>query len=602
MNKTQTLYPGSFDPVTRGHEDLIVRANENFDLTVGVAVNPGKSPAFTLQERVRLLQRSVQKYGMDPLSVVRISWSTARWMKRHAVNTIVRGKRNIIDELGEKELQYYNQLEYSDLETTTLDADECLKFASSTAAKRLLNANHNPSSIISLDVQEASTSRLLWQYPVYIAGGMWAGKSSVARSMIFEARKYGINTKHIELDTVAHDIYASLDDAYYAQVRARLRDTFGSHISPDGNWIDRSLLAIELKNGDQFDEEKLKKLDSIMADPIEFRYKDMIEWFQGIIIIDGIITEWLSFSRFAHNNVMFVDAEREARLSRVMDRYTKNGNPKSEEYILSIMDKQLSLPQMGNIVEANIWKENHGSINTIDNTSSIDSRKTFFQLLNQIDRYGELRSTWILSKLGIQGNMRDHLNFLQSKYNESHRYYHTWEHIIESLTTLFQIVIDLDLTDEEIMIVWWGLLWHDIVYSTDPTLYRTNESNSARIWIRYLEQHGVNINHLEEIEDLIKETRHGRVNVPDTLMSQVMHDVDMAILGSPWERYRIYKEDILSEYAATIPWAKFRTLRLDKFLIPVEKLWGNLYKTEWARSRFSEDLIENLRREIDWIS
>jgi hypothetical protein len=95
--------------------------------------------------------------------------------------------------------------------------------------------------------------------------------------MIFEARKYGINTKHIELDTVAHDIYASLDDAYYAQVRARLRDTFGSHISPDGNWIDRSLLAIELKNGDQFDEEKLKKLDSIMADPIEFRYKDMIE-------------------------------------------------------------------------------------------------------------------------------------------------------------------------------------------------------------------------------------------------------------------------------------------------------------------------------------
>jgi phosphopantetheine adenylyltransferase len=82
-------------------------------------------------------------------------------MKRHAVNTIVRGKRNIIDELGEKELQYYNQLEYSDLETTTLDADECLKFASSTAAKRLLNANHNPSSIISLDVQEALTSRLL---------------------------------------------------------------------------------------------------------------------------------------------------------------------------------------------------------------------------------------------------------------------------------------------------------------------------------------------------------------------------------------------------------------------------------------------------------
>lgn len=58
--------------------------------------------------------------------------------------------------------------------------------------------------------------------------------------------------------------------------------------------------------------------------------------------------------------------------------------------------------------------------------------------------------------------------------------------------------------------------------------------------MRYLEQHGVNPNHLEDIEDLIKETRHGRVRVSDSILSRVMHDVDMSILGSPEERYRIY--------------------------------------------------------------
>ena len=118
-----------------------------------------------------------------------------------------------------------------------------------------------------------------------------------------------------------------------------------------------------------------------------------------------------------------------------------------------MIQSQPSREKVSSMVQSQIDKKSHGSLQFVDGTDAYDTRKTFFQLLNQIDRYGELRVTWILSKLGIQGNMREHLNFLESKYNESHRYYHTWEHIIESLTTLFEMAIELGLSDEELMII-----------------------------------------------------------------------------------------------------------------------------------------------------
>jgi hypothetical protein len=125
----------------------------------------------------------------------------------------------------------------------------------------------------------------------------------------------------------------------------------------------------------------------------------------------------------------------------------------TREFIASMIQSQPSREKVASMVQSRIDEESHGSLKLVDGTDAYDTRKTFFQLLNQIDRYGELRATWILSKLGIQGNMREHLNFLQSKYNESHRYYHTWEHIVESLTTLFEMAIELNLSDEEIMII-----------------------------------------------------------------------------------------------------------------------------------------------------
>ena len=63
MGKTIAIYPGSFDPVTRGHMDIIERASKTVDhLIVGVLVNSAKSPLFTVEERVALLKQVTAQY------------------------------------------------------------------------------------------------------------------------------------------------------------------------------------------------------------------------------------------------------------------------------------------------------------------------------------------------------------------------------------------------------------------------------------------------------------------------------------------------------------------------------------------------------------
>jgi hypothetical protein len=66
-----------------------------------------------------------------------------------------------------------------------------------------------------------------------------------------------------------------------------------------------------------------------------------------------------------------------------------------------MITEQLSKSDLIELAQTNIKREGHGNILEVDNTGSIDPRKSFFSLLNQIDIYSELRAGWILNKLGI---------------------------------------------------------------------------------------------------------------------------------------------------------------------------------------------------------
>lgn len=100
----KVLYAGSFDPITRGHADIIERAGGMFDLVVGVGLNADKNCMFNVSDRVELI-----KTVFPDLNVVWYNGLTADYCKRNGIDYLVRGIRGAADFEYEKELERFNR-------------------------------------------------------------------------------------------------------------------------------------------------------------------------------------------------------------------------------------------------------------------------------------------------------------------------------------------------------------------------------------------------------------------------------------------------------------------------------------------------------------
>ena len=113
------IYPGTFDPITNGHIDIIERALCIFDkLIVAVAEHHGKSPLFSMEERIEIVREATKKY--DRVVVDRISGLTVDYVREKGARVIVRGLRAISDFEFELEMALMNRKLASDIETVFL--------------------------------------------------------------------------------------------------------------------------------------------------------------------------------------------------------------------------------------------------------------------------------------------------------------------------------------------------------------------------------------------------------------------------------------------------------------------------------------------------
>ena len=135
MNTVKAIYPGSFDPVTNGHLDLIARAARIFDhLVVAILRNAAKSaPLFTVEERVAMLSEGTAEFGNVSISTFDgLLVDFAREQRAHAV---VRGIRAISDYEYEFQMALMNRRLSPDLETIFLMPDAKYSFVSSRLVK-----------------------------------------------------------------------------------------------------------------------------------------------------------------------------------------------------------------------------------------------------------------------------------------------------------------------------------------------------------------------------------------------------------------------------------------------------------------------------------
>ena len=153
------LYPGSFDPATFGHLDLIARGAGLFDrLVVAVADNPRKRATFTVEERIAILRRHVKKH--ENVEVATFTGLAVDFAKAHGLSVLLRGVRTASDFEFEFQMALTNRSLAPGIETVFMMPSEEYAFLSSTLIKEVVGAGGDASRWVPRDVEQALRRRL----------------------------------------------------------------------------------------------------------------------------------------------------------------------------------------------------------------------------------------------------------------------------------------------------------------------------------------------------------------------------------------------------------------------------------------------------------
>lgn len=158
MSKT-AIYPGTFDPITYGHMDLAKRAASLFDkVIVAIAINPGKKPLFSLEERVTLVKEALE--GLPNVEVRGFKGLLVHEAKAMGANVILRGLRAVSDFEYELQLATMNRRMEADVETMFLTPAENLSFVSSSLVKEIAMLGGNVGEFVAPSVVEALKTKI----------------------------------------------------------------------------------------------------------------------------------------------------------------------------------------------------------------------------------------------------------------------------------------------------------------------------------------------------------------------------------------------------------------------------------------------------------
>ncbi len=159
MTQIKAIYPGTFDPITNGHSDLIGRASKMFShVMVAVAYNPNKQPLFSLEERVELVKKVTR--NLPNVEVKGFTGLLADLARTEGSNILIRGLRAVSDFEFEFQLANMNRRLNHNLESVFLTPSEENSFISSTLVKEVALHHGDVSEFVAPEVLEALEQRL----------------------------------------------------------------------------------------------------------------------------------------------------------------------------------------------------------------------------------------------------------------------------------------------------------------------------------------------------------------------------------------------------------------------------------------------------------
>jgi len=154
INPHLAVYPGTFDPITHGHTDLVTRAARVFEhVIVAIAESPHKAPFFSLKKRIELAESQIGH--LENISIVGFRNLLVEFVQEKGAGVIVRGLRAVSDFEYEFQLASMNRNLASRVETMFLTPDEKYGFISSTLVREVARLNGNVSKFVGPEIELA---------------------------------------------------------------------------------------------------------------------------------------------------------------------------------------------------------------------------------------------------------------------------------------------------------------------------------------------------------------------------------------------------------------------------------------------------------------
>lgn len=155
---TRAMYPGTFDPFTNGHEDLVRRACRLFEhVVVAIGGNPGKTPIFTIEQRIDMARRVLA--DVPNVEVASYTGLTVEFARQRGLGAIVRGLRAVSDFEFEFQLATMNRHLADSVETVFLTPPEKFNFVSSTLIREIASFGGDVREFVHPLVAEALAAR-----------------------------------------------------------------------------------------------------------------------------------------------------------------------------------------------------------------------------------------------------------------------------------------------------------------------------------------------------------------------------------------------------------------------------------------------------------
>ena len=152
--KRSIIYPGTFDPITKGHIDLIKRSSKLFDkVIVAIAANTKKNTLFSLQERKELVEKSIKQYRN--IEIHTYSGLLIYFARNKKIMVILRGLRAISDFEYELQFANLNRVIEPKLETVLLTPSEKYSYISASMVREIASFGGNILDFVTKDVQQA---------------------------------------------------------------------------------------------------------------------------------------------------------------------------------------------------------------------------------------------------------------------------------------------------------------------------------------------------------------------------------------------------------------------------------------------------------------